>query len=160
MKIRCSFAALVLTSTLCLPLVLRAQLQERPPDQLRTLSRDELDIVKVLTTQENAWNRGDLNAFATAYKNAPNTIFIGQQVSRGFAQMLSDYHHNYPNKESMGTLAFSELETRLLDDHYAVLLGRYHLDRSKKAGGPADGLFSLVLEKTEKGWKIIVDHRT
>jgi ketosteroid isomerase-like protein len=34
------------------------------------------------------------------------------------------------------------------------------LERGKKEGGNADGLFSLVLEKTDKGWKIIVDHTT
>ena len=47
-----------------------------------------------------------------------------------------------------------------LDEHYAVVLGHYHLDRSKKGGGNADGFFSLVLEKTDAGWKIIVDHTT
>jgi hypothetical protein len=38
--------------------------------------------------------------------------------------------------------------------------GRYHLERGKKEGGNSGGLFSLVLEKTDKGWKIIVDHTT
>ena len=37
---------------------------------------------------------------------------------------------------------------------------KYHLDRSKKEGGPADGMFSLVLEKTDQGWKIVLDHTT
>ena len=160
MTFRPSVLALLLAPLLCLPLAARAQNSDRPPDQLRTLSRDELDVVKVLTMQENAWNHGDLDTFITGYKNAPDTLFVGHQVSRGYAQTLSDYHHNYPNKEAMGTLSFSELEPRLLDANFAVLLGRYHLDRGRKAGGPADGLFSLVLEKTDKGWKIIVDHTT
>jgi uncharacterized protein (TIGR02246 family) len=134
--------------------------QDKPPDQLRTLSRAELDVVKVLTAQENAWNRGDLDAFATGYKDSPDTLFIGRQVSRGYAQMLADYKGNYPNREVMGTLGFSDLEPRILDEKYAVVIGKYHLDRGKKAGGPADGLFSLVFEKTDKGWKIIVDHTT
>lgn len=133
---------------------------DRAPDQLRTLSRDELDIVKVLTAQERAWNHGDLDTFAQGYKNSPDILFVGAQISRGYQQMLDDYKHNYPNRDTMGQLSFSDLEPRLLDDRFAVVLGKYHLDRSKKAGGPAEGVFSLVFEKTDKGWKIIVDHTT
>jgi ketosteroid isomerase-like protein len=60
----------------------------------------------------------------------------------------------------MGTLTFSELEVRSLDPQFAIVVGKYHLDRPKKEGGEADGLFSMVLEKTAKGWKIILDHTT
>ena len=130
------------------------------PDQLRTLSREELDVVKVLTAQERAWNRGDLEGYASGYKDSPDLLFVGQQISRGFGALVADYKKNYPTKEAMGTLAFSELEPHVLDDDFAVLLGHYHLERSKKGGGPADGFFSLVLEKTAKGWKIVLDHTT
>ena len=133
---------------------------EKSKDQLRMLPADELAVIKVLTKQENAWNRGDLNEFATGYKNSPDTLFIGHQVSRGYEQMLADYRRNYPNKDAMGTLSFTELEAHILDEHYAVVVGHYHLDRGKKAGGNAEGIFSLVLEKTDAGWKIIVDHTT
>ncbi len=64
----------------------------------------------MLNAQEAAWNRGDLNSFATGYKNSPETLFIGRQISRGYDQMLADYKGNYPNKEAMGTLSFSDLE--------------------------------------------------
>ena len=136
------------------------QPQAKAPDQLRVLSRDELDVIKVLTAQERAWNKGDLESYASGYKKSPETLFVGRQISRGYDQMLADYRGNYPNKDAMGTLSFTELEPHLLDEHYAVVLGHYHLDRSKKAGGNADGIFSLVLEKTDAGWKIIVDHTT
>ncbi len=74
--------------------------------------------------------------------------------------MLAAYHQNYPTQESMGNLSFSDLEVHPLGDNFALCIGRYHLERSKKAGGSADGLFSLVLEKTADGWKIVVDHTT
>ena len=150
----------LLLALITAPVAGHAQLETKPPDQLRTLSRDELDVIKVLTSQEKAWNRGDLEAFASGYKDSPDLIFIGHQVSRGFGQMVLDYKRNYPNKEAMGTLSFSEIEPRLLDEHFAVVIGHYRVDRSKKAGGAAEGLFSLVFEKTEKGWKIILDHTT
>lgn len=142
---------------------LRAQANrnpDRPPDQLRTLSREELDIVKVLTTQERDWNRGDIAAFASGYKNSPDILFIGRQVSHGYDQMLADYKGNYPNRETMGTLTFLDLEPHVLDEHFATIVGRYRLERSKKAGGGAEGIFSLVLEHTEHGWKIVLDHTT
>ena len=120
----------------------------------------ELDVVKVVLAQEKAWNAGDIEGYVKGYKDSPDTLFIGRQVSKGYAQILEDYKHNYPTRASMGTLTFSELEVHPLSDTFAVCLGKYHLDRSKKDGGPADGMFSLVLEKTADGWKIVLDHTT
>jgi len=59
----------------------------------------------------------------------------------------------------MGTLAFSELEVHPLSASFAICIGKYHLDaRRRRAEG--DGVFSLVLEKTGEGWKIVLDHTT
>lgn len=127
---------------------------------LHTASRTELDVVKVLLAQEKAWNAGDLESYVKGYKNSPDTIFVGRQISKGYAQILDDYKHNYATRASMGTLTFSELEVHSLSDTFAVCLGKYHLDRSKKDGGSADGMFSLVFEKTVDGWKIVLDHTT
>ncbi len=128
--------------------------------QLKTASHQELDVIKVLLAQESAWNRGDLEAFIQGYKNSPDTLFITHQVFRGVDGMIEEYRHNYPNKAAMGTLGFSELEVHPLTEQFAVVIGKYHLERGKKEGGNADGIFSLVFEKTDKGWKIIIDHTT
>lgn len=127
-------------------------------DPLHTATPVELACTKVLLAQERAWNEGDLDKFAKAYKNSPDTLFISRDINRGFAGLLDSYHKDYPNRAAMGTLTFSDLEVHPLDDHFAVTLGKYHLERSKKAGGNADGIFSLVLEKTPEGWRIVVDH--
>jgi uncharacterized protein (TIGR02246 family) len=128
--------------------------------QLTTVPKQELDLIKVILAQEAAWNRGDLDGFSQAYKNSPDTLFVTNSVNRGFEGMVDAYRRDYPNRASMGTLSFSELEAHPLDERFAVIIGRYHLERGKKEGGNAAGLFSLVLEKTDKGWKIIVDHTT
>ena len=138
----------------------RAGVSTAPDNPLHTASRDELDIVKVLITQEHAWNAGDIEGFAMGYKQSPETLFIGKQVSKGYQQILNDYKRDYISRASMGNLTYAELEVTPLSDTFAVCTGRYHLDRAKKDGGPADGLFSLVLEKTADGWKIILDHTT
>ena len=161
MSIRRFASALVPACLLaCLLLFCGQATAQDKPDQLHTLSRGELDVVKIVTQQERAWNQGNIELFTSFYKNAADTTFIGDHISRGYDALVLDYKKNYPNKQAMGTLAFSDLEPRLLDEHFAVVTGRYHVDRDKKSGGSADGAFSLVLEKTDKGWKIIVDHTT
>lgn len=129
-------------------------------DPLHTATRAELDVAKVLVAQEEAWNRGDIQSFVRGYKNSPETLFITRQVSRGWEGMLQEYKLEYPNKAAMGTLVFSDLEVHSLDEKFAVCVGKYHLERGRKEGGNAEGLFSLVFEKTDQGWKIILDHTT
>jgi ketosteroid isomerase-like protein len=134
---------------------------QSPEDNpLHMATRQELDVIKVVLAQEKAWNAADLDGYMKGYKDSPETLFIGKQVSKGYAEIVAEYKHDYPNAASMGTLGFSELEVHPLSETFAVCLGKYHLDRSKKEGGPADGMFSLVFEKTDQGWKIVVDHTT
>ena len=58
----------------------------------------------------------------------------------------------------MGTLRFSDLEIQMLDANYASVIGRFHLDRGKEAGGEAAGIFTLLFKHTAQGWKVILDH--
>jgi ketosteroid isomerase-like protein len=139
---------------------LSAVAQAPEDNPLHMASRTELDVIKVVLAQEKAWNAGDLMGYVKGYKDSPETLFIGRQVSKGYAEILSEYKHDYPSPVTMGTLGFSELEVHPLSDNFAVCIGKFHLDRSKKEGGPADGMFSLVFEKTDQGWKIVVDHTT
>src|SRR6185437_4868644 len=127
---------------------------------LATASREQLDAVKVLLTQQAAWNHGDIDAFVQTYKDAPDTLMVTHQISHGFAGLVEEYRHDYPTKGAMGTLSFSELEARSLDANFAIVVGKYRLERAKKEGGNAEGVFSVVLEKTDKGWKIVLDHTT
>jgi len=106
------------------------------------------------------WNRHDLDAFATCYKNSPDILFIGHRVSRGYDQMLATYKSVYGTPEKMGTLTFSELETQPLDAAFATVTGHFHLERTAAGGGNADGYFLLVVEHTPTGWKIVRDDST
>jgi len=155
MTIRSSLRLVALCLTFLTPIILPAQ----APDPLHTATRQELNIIKVLLAQENAWNKGDLAAFTSSFKDSPDTLFITHQVFRGFAGLLEEYKRDYPNKAAMGTLAYSDLEVHPLDENFAIVIGKYHLERGKK-GGTAEGLFSLVLENTDNGWKIVLDHTT
>lgn len=119
---------------------------------------DEAAIRQVMQQSADDWNRGDLNAFATAYKNSPDTLFIGSTVSRGYDGMLATYKRVYDTPEKRGTLTFSNLEVHMLDAHFAALIGNCHLERTQAGGGNFDCIYSLVFEKTPAGWKIILDH--
>jgi ketosteroid isomerase-like protein len=130
------------------------------PDQLHTASPEELAVVKVLLAQQNAWNSGNLKVFLDGYKDSPQTLFLGSSVLHGLAEISNDYRRNYPSKESMGTLTYSDFEVRIFTPSFAACTGKYHVDRSKKAGGSSEGLFSVVMEKTSDGWKIVLDHTT
>ncbi len=155
MLLRTRLRAAALNLVLLTPALLPAQLPN-----LHTATQQELDVVKVLLKQEASWNKGDIEGFAQGYKDSPDTLFITRLVSRGYSGLIAEYHQNYPTRAAMGTLNFSELEVHRLDDNFAVCIGKYHLERGKKDGGNAEGIFSLVFEKTPDGWKIVVDHTT
>ncbi len=117
-------------------------------------------ITSMLNQSVSDWNRGDLDAFASSYKNSPDILFIGPQSSRGYAQMLAHYKARYPTRASMGTLSFTQLDVQPLDATFATVTGHFHLERTPSGGGNADGFFLLVVENTPTGWKIVRDDTT
>ena len=121
---------------------------------------DAAGIEHVLRQQADDWNRGDLDAFATGYKNSPDILFIGHKISRGYDQMLASYRKGYATRAAMGTLTFSQLEVQPLGAQFATTTGHFHLQRTAAGGGDADGYFLLVLENTAAGWKIVRDDTT
>jgi ketosteroid isomerase-like protein len=114
-------------------------------------------ILTVLNKSADNWNRGDLDAFATSYKNSPDILFMGRTIQHGYAQMLAHYKAAYTNPAAMGTLSFNELAMQPLDERFATVTGRFHLERTAARGGNADGYFLLVVEHTPAGWKIVRD---
>ena len=118
----------------------------------------ERAIRSVMENQQAAWNRGDIDAFMSGYEASESTTFVGATVTRGYQQVLENYHRRYPTKEKMGKLAFSEIQVMPLGANYASVIGKWHLDRQPGAGGNAGGIFTLLFRKTGAGWKIILDH--
>ena len=125
------------------------------------VARDPTPAIReILTRQTDDWNRGDIDAFATGYKNSPDILFIGRHMERGYAQMVAGYHKGYPTAAAMGKLTFTSLEVQPLDATFATATGHYHLERAATAGGNDDGYFLLVLEQTRDGWRIVRDDTT
>jgi uncharacterized protein (TIGR02246 family) len=128
--------------------------------QSPTKTSESSAIIVMLNRQADDWNRGDLDAFARGYKNSPDILFMGQTIRRGYDQMLAGYRKSFPTRAAMGKLTFTNLEVQLLDDHFATVTGRFHLERTAQGGGDAGGYYLLVVEKTPAGWKIIRDDTT
>lgn len=128
--------------------------------QMYTASREQLDVTKVVLAQESAWNKGDLDAYLSHFKDAKDTEAVLNGPVRGLANIRSAYHASFPNRDAMGTLEQREVEVRELGPEFALATGRYHLLRSKKNGGEAEGSFLEVFQKTEAGWKLIFSQAT
>lgn len=128
--------------------------------QTRSSAAETQAIVSLLNKSVDDWNRGDLDAFATSYKNSPDILFMGRTIQHGYAQMLARYKSAYPTSDAMGTLSFTQLDVQPLDAHFATVTGNFHLERTATGAGNADGYFLLVVEHTPAGWKIIRDATT
>ncbi|MGB7729334.1 MAG: nuclear transport factor 2 family protein [Candidatus Acidiferrum sp.] len=113
-------------------------------------------ITSVLTEQQTAWNRGDVNAFMKGYWDSPELTFAGTSgITRGWQPVLARYLKNYPDQKAMGHLDFSDMEVHTLGEDAALVLGRWHLQRDT---GELGGVFTLVFQHFPEGWKIIHDH--
>jgi uncharacterized protein (TIGR02246 family) len=124
------------------------------PDRER--DADTKAIHEVLSRQQAAWNRGDVDAFLIGYWRSPELTFSGGSgVSRGWDGVLARYRKNYPDRATMGEVEFTGLELRFLGPDAALVLGQWHL---KRESGDVGGVFSLVWQKFPDGWKIIHDH--
>lgn len=130
------------------------------PDPLFTATTQQLDVAKIILRQQDAWNKGDLDGYLSYYKNAPDTQAVLATLVRGVDNIRSAYKANFPNKDSMGTIEDSEVEVRPMGDNFALATGKYHLNRSRKAGGEVTGTFTEMFEKTPTGWKIIFSEST
>ncbi len=131
---------------------------------LAQAKNDEAAIRLAIQAQVEAWNRADSPAFMQSYEHSPETTFIGANIGKGYEKILERYRTNYTSREQMGTLTFSNLEVRLLPGscgkaEFAVVTGRFHLERTQKGEAKKDnGIFSLVRRKGPEGWKILLDH--
>ena len=116
------------------------------------------EIREVLDAQVEAWNRGSVREFMDGYAQTDTLRFAsGGSVQRGWQQTLQRYQEAYGDSSAMGRLSFSELETWMLSDEYALVFGRWSLSRSGEYSD-VGGLFSLLFERREVGWKIVHDH--
>jgi beta-aspartyl-peptidase (threonine type) len=120
--------------------------------------KDRAAITQLITNQQLSWNKGDIDAFVEAYWHSPDLTFSGTSgVQRGYDAVLQRYKRSYPDRATMGQLAFSDLDFHFIGNDGALVLGHWHLTRDKDKGD-IGGVFSLVWQRFPEGWRIIHDH--
>jgi len=114
------------------------------------------EIQSVLTSQQDAWNRGDIDAFMNGYARSASTVFVSEdEITRGWETVRDRYHVKYSDRAKMGTLTFSDIEVTMLSPDAAVGLGRWRLKRAKDE---PHGRFTLIFKHLPEGWRIVHDH--
>src|SRR6201988_5038428 len=83
----------------------------------------------VLRTQQDAWNRHDLDAFMAGYWNSPDlTFFSDAKQTSGWQPTLDRYRATYAGLDhEMGKLDFSDLRIEILGPKAAFVRGAWHL---------------------------------
>ena len=113
-------------------------------------------IRAVLSAQQEAWNRGDIDRFMNGYARSPSTVFVSEDtIRRGWETVRERYRKKYSDRAKMGTLTFSDLEIALFSPDAAVALGRWRLERAKDR---PHGCFTLIFKRLPEGWRIVHDH--
>jgi ketosteroid isomerase-like protein len=119
-------------------------------------AQDKQAILNVLSVQQTAWNKGDIDGFMQGYWKSDSLMFIGKSApAYGWQTTLDHYKKSYPDKAAMGQLTFDILQVNVLDPANAFVLGAWHLKREKDAPG---GYFTLWFKKINGEWKVICDH--
>jgi len=118
-------------------------------------------IAKVMNASVAAWSAGDLNTFMDSYEDSPDTLFVGSTgLVRGKAAIAARYAKQFgqggPGR--LGKLSFETLEIRSTGEHYALMIGRFHLRPVDRTKAEATGLFSLVFHERDGRWRIVCDH--
>jgi len=123
--------------------------REQPPNSVA-------EIQSVLTAQQDAWNRGDIDEFMNGYARSASTVFVSEdEVRRGWETVRDRYRVKYSDRAKMGALNFSEIEVTMLSPDAAVVLGRWKL---KRENDEPHGRFTLIFQRLPEGWRIVHDH--
>jgi ketosteroid isomerase-like protein len=119
-------------------------------------SKDETAVRKILSIQQAAWNRGDIDGFMKGYWENDSLMFIGKSgITYGWNKTLTNYKKGYPDTSAMGKLTFTIINAKPLSSEYFHVIGKWHLQRTI---GDVEGHFTLLFRKINGHWLIVADH--
>jgi beta-aspartyl-peptidase (threonine type) len=115
-------------------------------------------VRQVLQSQQDAWNRHDVEGFMAGYWNSPKlTFFSGARQISSWQATLDRYRKSYQGEgREMGKLDFSDLNIESLASDSAFVRGAWKLSTSD--GKNPHGLFTLIFRRFPDGWRIVHDH--
>lgn len=117
----------------------------------------ERQLAAAMAQSAGAWNRGDLDAFLTVYKDDARTAFMAPTITYGLSDIKVRYARTYfKDGKPKAQLTYDDLQYRALGSDHVLMTGKWHLTDAD--GKKQDGYYSLIWERTPSGWKIIHDH--
>jgi hypothetical protein len=120
-------------------------------------SIEEAAIREVLARQNQNWNDGNIEAFMEDYWKSDSLMFIGKTgVVYGWKATKERYFRNYPDRKTMGQLAFDIKKVDLHSSTTAWVLGSWQLARPEV--GDIGGYFTLIFKKVNGKWLVVSDH--
>ena len=115
------------------------------------------EVVRVMASQMNAWNQGNLEGFMQGYWPSDSLLFVGKSgITRGHAATLERYRLGYPTKADMGTLTFRNEKWVQVSRNSGWLVGGWHLEKEGQAN--AEGMYTLLWRRILGEWVIVADH--
>lgn len=114
-------------------------------------------VQTLLGESSQAWNAGDLDGFMASYRDDPTTTYIGSTgLVRGYDAIRAHYAPSFEPGAARDSLRFRDLYTRPLGPGLGLAVAHYVL--YKNGVTTSTGIFTLVLQQTPEGWRIIHDH--
>jgi len=114
-------------------------------------------VDSLLTASEDSWNGGDLDGFLYWYERGEETSFMGADGPiYGWETIRGRYAPRFGPGAARDSLRFEDLRTRPLAPWLGLATARYVLFQGDSVS--SQGIFTLVLERTTEGWRIIHDH--
>jgi hypothetical protein len=126
------------------------------PFFVKAQTKDQNDILNVLSIQQTAWNTGNIDQFMEGYWKSDSLMFIGKTgITYGWQNTLNNYKKGYPDTAAMGNLNFTILKVNKIDANNYFVVGKWFLKRSI---GDVGGHFTLFFKRLKKQWIIVADH--
>ncbi|MGH8176305.1 MAG: YybH family protein [Steroidobacter sp.] len=122
----------------------------------RAAESEQAAILQVITSMQNAWNRGDFRGYMQGFKN-PGVIFVSNgRFQDGWQGTLDHYIRDYgASPESRGALRFYDIRIEMLAPDAAQLISRYELVRPQR---PQYGINTRLMRKIDGKWVIALNH--
>ena len=118
-------------------------------------NKDKEAILAVLSLQETAWNKHDLEGYMKGYwRNDSLKFYDKNGLTFGWNKTLANYKKGYPTQADSGVLKFVINDLSKIEDNSYWVMGEYHLTRDV---GNANGVFIIIFKKINNEWKIIAD---
>ncbi len=113
----------------------------------------------VLRTQEDAWNRGDLNGFVGTYQMSDAiTFYGGGRITNGWANLLERYQRRYQTagtNTDLGRLKFDDVVVEPMSSDGLLARGKWTVTLNDRA---STGLFTILVKRFPEGWRVVHDH--